>query len=84
MNEAWMVTCYNEADAAFGYDPGFPYQNTYVIVMADTEHEAVEKFRAKFPDRHTNLVNCAFWYPEERWHGSRNEAFYGDPVEIIK
>ena len=22
MNEAWMVTCYNEADAAFGYDPG--------------------------------------------------------------
>jgi len=22
MNEAWMVTCYNEADADFGYDTG--------------------------------------------------------------
>ena len=22
MNEAWMVRCYNEADAEFGYDPG--------------------------------------------------------------
>lgn len=65
---------------SFGSDPGFPYQNTHVIVIADTEHEAVAKFRAKFPDRHENTVNCAFWYPEERWHGSMNEALYGDPA----
>ncbi len=44
----------------FGSDPGFPYQNTFIIVIADTERAAVEKFRAKFPDRHENTVNCAF------------------------
>ncbi len=68
----------------FGSDPGFPYQNTYLIVMADTKREAIEKFRAKFPDRHENTANCAFWYSEEQWHGSRNEAFYDDPAEIIE
>ncbi len=64
----------------FGSDPGFPYQNTFIIVMADTEKEAVEKFRAKFPDRHEGLVNCAFWYSEEEW---QNEAGYGEPAEVI-
>ncbi len=67
----------------FGSDPGFPYQNTYIIVMADTERAAVEKFRAKFPDRHKNTVNCAFLYPEEEWRGSLNEAGYGEPAEVI-
>ncbi len=67
----------------FGSDPGFPYQNTYVVVMANTEREAVEKFRAKFPDRHENVVNCAFWYSEEQWRGSLNEAAYGEPAEVI-
>ncbi len=67
----------------FGSDPGFPYQNTYIIVMADTESEAVEKFQAKFPDRHKGIVNCAFWYPEEEWRGSLSEAAYGEPAEVI-
>jgi len=67
----------------FGSDPGFPYQNTFMIVMADTEKDAVEKFRAKYPDRHKGIANCAFWYSEELWHRSRNEAEYGQPAEII-
>ncbi len=67
----------------FGSDPGFPYQNTFIIVMAGTEREAVEKFRAKFPDRHKDTVNCAFWYSEEEWRGSLNEAGYGEPAEVI-
>ncbi len=67
----------------FGSDPGFPYQNTYIIVMADTERKAVEKYRAKFPDRHEGIVNCAFWYTEEQWRGSLNEAEYGELAEVI-
>ncbi len=67
----------------FGSDPGFPYQNTFVVVMAGTERAAVEKFRAKFPDRHKDIVNCAFWYSEEQWRGSLSEAVYGEPAEVI-
>ena len=48
----------------FGSDPGFPYQNTYLIVYAKNLDEAIEKFRAKHPDRHLNCVNCAFFYEE--------------------
>ncbi len=43
----------------------------------------MEKFRAKFPDRHKDTVNCAFWYSEEEWHGSLSEAVYGEPAEVI-
>jgi len=67
----------------FGSDPGFPYQNTYIIVLAESEKAAVEKFRDKYPDRHKDIVNCAFWYSEERWNGSQNETGYGDPAEVI-
>ncbi len=67
----------------FGSDLAFPFQNTYIIVLAESEKAAVEKFRDKYPDRHKDTVNCAFWYSEERWHGSQNEAWYGEPAEII-
>lgn len=35
----------------FGSDPGFPYQNGWVEIRADSFEEADRKFRARFPDR---------------------------------
>ncbi len=67
----------------FGSDGRFPFRNTYLIVLAEDERQAVEKFRAKYPDRGDGFVNCSFWYPEKRWHGSLNEKAYGEPAEII-
>ena len=68
----------------FGSDPEFPYQNTYLVVVANSLSEAVEKFRKKYPDRHGGCVNCAFFYSEKEWKGSINERYYqGDPVDII-
>ena len=67
----------------FGSDPGFPFQNTYIIVLAESEKAAVEKFREKYPDRHTGTVNCAFWYSEEHWTGTPNEREYTEPAEAI-
>lgn len=68
----------------FGSDPGFPYQNTYLIVMAYTEKEAIQKFREKYPDRHKNTFNCAFVYTEQQWEGSLNQKYYPkEPAEII-
>lgn len=52
----------------FGSDSGFPFQNGWVEVHASDWNEAHEKFRARFPDRHENTVNCSFFYSEEQWH----------------
>jgi hypothetical protein len=48
----------------FGSDPGFPYQYGWVEVHAPDQGAAVDAFRARFPDRHPGLVNCAFYYTE--------------------
>ena len=65
----------------FGSDSGFPYQNTYLIVIANTESEAIMKFRSKYPDRSKNCVNCSFWYTEKQWESAR---MFSRPVEIIE
>jgi len=67
----------------FGSDPGFPFQNTYIIVLAESEKAAVETFRDKYPDRHEDTVNCAFWYSEECWMRTESERWYAEPAEVI-
>ena len=51
----------------FGTDPGFPYREGGVEVRANAWEEAHEKFRARFPDRHEGILNCAFFYDAEQW-----------------
>lgn len=51
----------------FGTDPLFPHQNGWVEVIAASWPEAHSKFRAVYPDRHLNVLNCAFFYEEDRW-----------------
>lgn len=51
----------------FGTDPLFPHQNGWVEVIAASWPEAHSKFRAVYPDRHPNVLNCAFFYEEDRW-----------------
>ncbi|MCD8109996.1 MAG: hypothetical protein LUE14_07845 [Clostridiales bacterium] len=75
--ERWYFT--------FGTDAGFPFQDTYLVVFADSEKSAIEKFCAAYPDRHEGVVNCAFWYSEEKWRGSACEKAWNDklPEEVI-
>ena len=69
----------------FGSNSQFPYQNTYLVVIADSEREAVQKFRAKYPDRHDGIVNCSFIYSEDEWEGNLNQKHYPEnPVEVIE
>lgn len=61
MNEAYMVTMYNEADAAFGFDPG------PVTIIANCT-----KAFAKSYARHMNKISPCFvsYFVErepERW-----------------
>lgn len=51
----------------FGCSDGFPYKNGWVVVKATSWEEAHQKFRARFPDRHENTLNCSFFYDEEKW-----------------
>lgn len=51
----------------FGTNPGFPFQRGWVEVWAKDIEEAIEKFRAKYPDRTPGVVNCAFFYDSKRW-----------------
>lgn len=51
----------------FGCDAEFPYQNGWIEVRASSWDEAHQKFRRRFPNRHANTLNCAFFYDEEKW-----------------
>ena len=55
----------------FGSDPKFPYQRGWVEVEAKTRNQACNVFRAYFPDRHENCINCAFIYSEEEWQKTK-------------
>lgn len=81
-----MTDVYHKFFFTFGTDPQYPHGiNDYVLVLAKTEAEAVDKFQQKYPNRpESNLVNCAFWYDEEEWN-SRTKQYYPNtkPAEVI-
>ena len=61
----WSITQTDEK--ALDRYEGFPFQNGWVEVKAASWPEAHKKFRALYPDRSPNIINCAFFYEEERW-----------------
>lgn len=67
----------------FGSWVKFPYQNTYLIVMASSYSNAVKGFREKHPDVNPGCMNCSDCYTEEQWE--RVGKLYADrnPAEII-
>lgn len=51
----------------FGTDEKFPHQNGWVEVKAFNWMSAIDKFRAVYPDRHKNILNCSFFYDSKQW-----------------
>lgn len=75
---------HNKYYFTFGSDPGFPYQNAYLVIEAFNKSSAIRKFRKKFPDRHENVYNASFCYSQEEWEKQEFEKLYPDgPAEII-
>ena len=71
----------------FGSDEKYPFKSTeFVMVVADTEHEACEKFTAKYPKRiGSDCVNCAFVYTKEQFKNVWEKYYNGvRPAEILK
>jgi hypothetical protein len=48
----------------FGTGDEYPFYGGWVKVLADNEGAAREKYRARFPDRNKDTLNCAFVYDE--------------------
>ncbi len=62
----------------------YPYQNTYLVIMAADFNDAVREFRNKYPDVHENCLNCSFWYDKERWERIGKTGYDGKlPAEVI-
>lgn len=65
----------------FGSAEHFPFQNGYLIVVADSLFTAIKIFRNKYPDYSKNTLNCAFYYDENEWKKITN--YMGKCHEII-
>ena len=67
----------------FGSLEQFPYQDTYLIIIADDLAKAIAAFREKYPDRHPNTVNCSDWYDEKRWERIKRHYDGISPAEVL-
>lgn len=67
----------------FGTSDQFPYQSTYLVVVAPDYNEAVKTFRSKYPDKHEGCLNCSDYYDEKAWEETK--VYYADrnPAEIL-
>lgn len=72
----------------FGSWERFPYQNTYLVVYGIDMHDALKKYRSKYPDVHQDTVNCSSWYNEEQWkevlERSKGRWYNEPPAEVIR
>lgn len=68
----------------FGSWERYPYQDTYLVVVASDSNNAFDAFRKKYPDIHNGCLNCSFWYDEKQWKNDVN-AYYKamPPAEVI-
>lgn len=70
----------------FGNSKNFPYQNTYLVVIARNKSDACKEFRMKYPDRDANkpCLNCSGICDEQTWYKYISK-YYTDkePADII-
>lgn len=67
----------------FGSDKRFPYQNTYLIVVADCKGDAMTKFSRKYKDKYLNTYSALFCYDENQWNNSIKMYYPQEPAEVI-
>lgn len=59
----------------FGSDEKFPYQNGYIMIIAEKYQDAIEKFKNTYPSRIPGdaTLNYSFDYNEVEWGVSKND-----------
>ena len=70
----------------FGSDPLYPFgRDEYIIIHAETGHEADLKFMAHFPCRPgSSVLNCAFVYDEAEWEKCKPYYPGKEPTVVIE
>lgn len=68
----------------FGSNEQFPYPNSYLVVVAQSERVARAIFQDKYPNRPgSNLLNCSFIYTQKEWDESVSKYYPDGPSDII-
>lgn len=70
----------------FGSSKNFPYQNTYLVVIARNKSDACKGFRMKYPDRDANkpCLNCSGICDEWVWYKYISKYYPNqEPADII-
>lgn len=67
----------------FGKGSEYPYQNTYLVVMASSYSDAAKGFKEKHPDAIPGGMDCSDCYNEEEWADAGKEYPDCSPAEII-
>lgn len=67
----------------FGSWEKFPYQNTYLVVVASSYGDAVKSFRERHPDINQGCMNCSDCYSEKQWEKVCQYYKDQEPAEII-
>lgn len=67
----------------FGISEMFPYQRTYLIVVATDIKDAIRAFRSKHPDVNEGCINCSDYYNESYWNKYVSKYYTSDPAEVI-
>lgn len=66
----------------FGSWKRFPFQNTYLVVIASSYRDAIKGFREKYPDVNPECLNCSDYYDEEQWKAIKKH-YPHEPADII-
>lgn len=74
----WAESYYNKPFYyTFGSYEGYPFQNGYIIIMAETIRQANYKFMQKYPNpREEDVLNCSNNYDAEEWERILGKGFY--------
>ena len=92
-NVVTQITNGNECSAeqnfyfTFGSSKHYPYQNGYIIVIAESLKIAIAKFREKYPDVNENSLNCSDYYTQKQWNRvalGRGRNGVAEPKEILR
>lgn len=66
---------------------GYPFQNGYIIIKAETIREANYKFKQQYQNpRDEDVLNCSDYYDAKAWERILSEGYYKDqePLAVMQ
>ncbi len=67
----------------FGSNEKYPYQNTYIAIIALNYADAIIAFKERYADVNDDYINCSNYYNEEQWKEIKEYYRNIEPAEVI-